>query len=115
MEDYFVLKAKSLIPDLIAIIDPLLCEINDIKEKHNLIILVIQFMIEQSTELKKQLDESGYHDVIDYCIYKFRLGLLKKYISISKAHDTIAVYEDKLLFDLSKKETFIPACTFNRV
>jgi hypothetical protein len=97
-------KANSLNPDIVAAIEPLLIHINDIQGKYNLIGLVRQYMTGKGNELKQQLDDSNYHDVIDYCIYKLKVGISEKYISIARAHDTIAVYEDKLLFDLSQKE-----------
>lgn len=99
-----VLKANSLIIEIFEIIEPLLIHINDIKGKHNLIVLISQAMRGKGDELKKRLDDGDYHDVIDYCIYKLRVGLSEKYISIAKAHDTIANYEDKLVFNISQKQ-----------
>lgn len=103
-EDYFVLKAKSLTARLIEIVEPLLPEINDLKDKHTLIVSAVQFMVAAGNDLKAQLNDVSYHEVIDYCIHCFRMEISTKYRSIKKAHDTIISYEDKLYFDLSQKE-----------
>lgn len=103
-ENYFILKATSLTPNLFEIVEPLLTEINDLKDKNTLLELVVKFIIEAGYDLKKQLNEAFYHEVIDHCVHCFRVALSTKYSSIKKAHDTIVSYEDKLYFDLSQKE-----------
>ena len=62
------------------------------------------FIVNEGEELKTQSYEASYHELIDYCIYNFKIAISNKYRSIRTAHDTIAEYEDKLYFDMSQKE-----------
>jgi hypothetical protein len=103
-EEYLVFKAQSLTSKIFELTDPILKEVNDIKDKHNFIVSVVRYMVDAGEELKTQLNDGLYHDAIDYCIHRFRVEISDKYRSIKKAHDTIVEYEDRLYFDMSQKE-----------
>lgn len=117
-EDFdLVLKANSVTPQIFAIIEPLLNETSNLKDKYNLIRTVTNIIIENGEILKKEFSDKSYEEVISYCIQMIRVEINKKYKNISRAHDTFAIYEDKLLFNLNQKElafllTLLVKCNF---
>jgi hypothetical protein len=97
-------KARFVPEKIFEIVEPILGEIKDIKQRYNLIESVVKYIVDCSEELKSQETDVSYHEVVDHCIRLIRLIVSNKYKLIKKAHDGIVDYDDKLYFDMTQKD-----------
>ena len=95
-EDHFVVKATTLTAKLIEILRPILFEANGIKDKYTFLVSVHECMVEVVTDLKNELNDASYHEVIDYCVQHFIVEIFKEYQSIKKL--TIRSFPMKINF-----------------
>lgn len=102
-DDFFLVrKAVSFKKDILRVIDPLIAQLQDIRDKHNLILMVVNSILGQAEENCLASSEREYCEVLNHSIRQFRIHLYRSYKNIKLAHDAVVRYEDRLFFDIKQ-------------